>query len=385
MNDKKKLLFVCYGLGIGGIERCLINLLNAIDTTKYSIDVLPMNPIYDLADYLNADCTVLDPFEYAMNTTDTFSEIKKRKAGPIVFLRYVIFRVLNKYKIRPWKIFRGPYKHYDIAIAYANIAYVPYYVIDRVNADYKYLWYHYGRYFKGNKYKLDQKYYPKFDAIITVSKDSRRELNQVFPEIRKKTIVIHNVIDSKEIKRKALEQADVIFSPQKINIVTVGRLCPEKNPKYMVQIAELLRKEGLDFCWYWVGGGKLENQISELVQSNGLSEHVRLLGNKENPYPYMYNCDIYVQPSEFEAYCTTTLEAMVLAKPIIVTDVGGMREQFVSGEDCIMTAVDVNELFQAVLFLARHPEERQRLRYNLYNKNDKENNDLQCHYDLFNI
>ncbi len=383
MIDKKRLLFVCYGLGIGGIEKCLISLLNAMDMGKYSVDVLPLNPIYDLADSLKADCNILDPYEYAMNTTDTYQELKKRKAGLREYVRYAVFRILNKWGGRPWKLFRVPDKHYDIAVAYAHIPFSPYYVIDRVKADRKYMWYHHGRYVKGKNYKLDLEYYPKFNAIISVSEDSRKELTQAFLSIEERIKVIHNVILPEEIKRKAQEKPEEAFINDRINIVTVGRLCSEKNPEYVVQIADMLKKEGLIFCWYWVGGGELENQIRELVQTYGLSEQVKLLGDKENPYPYIYNCDIYVQPSEYEAFCTTTREAKILEKPIVVTDVGGMRDQFVPGEDCIMTDVNVEEVFQAVLYLAQHPEERQRLHNNLHNKSCMENKDLQCHYDLF--
>ena len=41
---KKSLLFVCYGLGIGGIEKCLVNLINALPEACYDVDLLVMNP-----------------------------------------------------------------------------------------------------------------------------------------------------------------------------------------------------------------------------------------------------------------------------------------------------------------------------------------------------
>ena len=46
----KKVLFVGYGLGIGGIKKFLVNLLNGMPGNKYSIDVLLMNPQYTFKD-----------------------------------------------------------------------------------------------------------------------------------------------------------------------------------------------------------------------------------------------------------------------------------------------------------------------------------------------
>ncbi len=56
------------------------------------------------------------------------------------------------------------------------------------------------------------------------------------------------------------------------------------------------------------------------------------LGIKENPYVYMKQCDIYVQPSRFEGYCTTTNEARILGCPIVMTDVSGAEEQLENGK-----------------------------------------------------
>ena len=54
----KKILFVCYGLGIGGIERCLVNLINELDSNLYDIDLLLLNPEYDLLDEITNEVTL---------------------------------------------------------------------------------------------------------------------------------------------------------------------------------------------------------------------------------------------------------------------------------------------------------------------------------------
>ena len=49
---KKSILISCYGLGIGGIEKCLVNMLNHLDMRKYDIDVLLMNEDLDLKEQI---------------------------------------------------------------------------------------------------------------------------------------------------------------------------------------------------------------------------------------------------------------------------------------------------------------------------------------------
>ena len=128
----KSVLFSCYGLGIGGIEKCLVNLINAMPEDEFDIDLLLMNPEYTLLKTIKRRVNILDSFEYVMNTTDYLHELAVR--GGLVknfakTIRYILFRVLVKLSIKPWKAFFSLKKRYDIAVAYSQNDYSPYYVI----------------------------------------------------------------------------------------------------------------------------------------------------------------------------------------------------------------------------------------------------------------
>ena len=379
---KKQLLFCCYGLGIGGIEKCMINLLNLIDTERYSIDVLPMNPEYDLLPQLHADVNVLDPFDYVMNTTDTVDALKKRKAGLPAYARYMRFRLVNKWGTKPWGLFSAPDKIYDIAIAYAHTGYVPYYVMDCVKAKKKLMWHHEGRYIKGTWYAADREYFPKWDAIIAVSEDDKQVLLDAFSDLSN-VRVLYNILNREEIWEKSGADPDFRFPDGILKLTTVGRLTDQKGPDLLLDIAEKLKEDGMKFCWVWVGDGDKRDFFREEITRRGLESYVIPLGNRTNPYPYMAMCDIYVQPSRYEAYCTTTMEAQVLKKPIIATDVCGMREQFDDGTDGILTKVDVQEIYDRILYLFRNPQEQNRLSMNLQKKMQQDNITLNTYYQLF--
>lgn len=380
---KISILFCCYGLGIGGIEKCMISLLNMLDTNRYDIDVLPMNPEYALLESLRTNIRMLEPFDYVMNTTDTVQAFRKKGASILDYGRYALYRIINKWGKKPWKLFSAPEKEYDIAIAYAHTGHVPYYVIDKIRAKRKYMWHHEGRYIKDARYPLDQEYYPKFDAVIPVSLDDRRVLAEAFPDLKDHFRVLYNVVDKMEIRAKAAQSVEYSNDPGVLKLTTVGRLADQKGPDILLDVAQRLRDRQIPFVWYWVGGGDREEWLRQQAVRCGLDGNLRLLGNQSNPYPYMAGCDIYVQPSRYEAYCTTTLEAQALEKPIVATDVCGMREQFTDGVDGILTTIDAEAIAQAIIRLYEYPELRRVLSHTLSRKNGNNDAVLTQYYQLF--
>ena len=146
----KKVLFVIHGLGIGGIETCLVNLINALPSEKIQIDLLLEHPIYIMRDRIKAKINYVDVSKYIMDPSESLDAIKQH--GGIMknlfwFIRYAVFRVLVKIKAKKkWQIFKKLPKKYDVAIAYSQEGYGPYYVIDKVSAKKKVLWYHAGVY-----------------------------------------------------------------------------------------------------------------------------------------------------------------------------------------------------------------------------------------------
>lgn len=349
---KRKILFVCYGLGFGGIEKCLVNLINNMPEGKYDVDLLLMNPETELKSDIRRKLNCIDSFYYVMNTTDTYSEIRYR--GGIVknferFITYCIFRVANKLRLPVWKLFRRLPEKYDVAIAYSQNDFSTYYVIDKVSAKRKVMWYHNGAY-EGDrkKQKRDSKYYSKFDYIVAVSSDCKRVLQKYFTLQDDQLIVLRNFCNVKMILEKADKFVPQTYKNSKIHIVSVGRMTKEKGTELAVDACEWLKKQGLDICWHWVGDGNCRGEIQKKIQEKELNHNFILEGNKKNPYPYIKRADIYVQPSFYEAYSTTITEAKVLCKPIVTTDVGGMRDQIRDGVNGLIVPIEALEIARAV-------------------------------------
>lgn len=81
----------------------------------------------------------------------------------------------------------------------------------------------------------------------------------------------------------------------------------------------------------------------------------------------MKRCDIYVQPSRYEAYCTTTNEARILAKAIVATRVGGMDEQIIDNETGYLVDINIDAICHKIKELIKNPDKRIRVEKKLQN------------------
>lgn len=375
---RKKMLFVCYGLGIGGIETCLVNLLNALPESRFQIDVLLMNPEYESKERIRTSVRYLDAFRYVMNTTDTMKQIKEHGGilkCPGKFLSYCCFRMAVKLQLNAWKTFKKLPDHYDIAVAYSQNDYSPYYVIDKVEADRKVMWYHNGAYEKtGKKYERDKQYYEKFDFIVAVSSDCKRVLQTKFEFPEGKLVVLRNICDVSAVREKADMFIPESFDDNNLHLVTVGRMTKEKGPDIAVEVCKKLCDRGMPVKWHWVGDGNQREAIEQKVQEYGLQKRFIFEGNQVNPYPYIKSADVYVQPSYYEAYSTTVTEAKVLRKLIVVTDVGGMRDQLIDGKIAKIVPVSGEQIENAILFLLKEAKMHNGLQNEPYMPGYIENN-----------
>ncbi len=355
---KKKLIFCVYGLGIGGVEKCLVNLVNSLDPEIYDITIATMNPEYRFQNDINHNVKIITFEDQFINTTDTMPIIKNMSpslAKIRLCFRYILYRIAVKFRIMPWKLQKPIKDEYDIAVAYSHVGHVPYYVIDRICAKKKILWYH--------TLWIDhscEKYYRKFDKIIAVSKYCKKNFCKNFPELSGKVSVMYNLYDIEQIKELSKKEIDDI-NQKKLIVVTVARLSQEKGYRLAIKACELLKKDiGDMFCWYWIGSGSDYEKAVKIIDDLDLKDTFILMGNKLNPYPYIRQCDVYVQPSYSEAYCTAIVEAKVLDKAIVATNTGSTCEQIRDSVDGFICDKDSNEIAERIKVLIRNKELRQK-------------------------
>ncbi|WP_212937007.1 glycosyltransferase, partial [Bacillus hominis] len=86
-----------------------------------------------------------------------------------------------------------------------------------------------------------------------------------------------------------------------------------------------------------------------------------LLGKQINPYPYIKEADLYVQPSRYEGKAVTVGEAQILSKPVMVTNYSTAESQVVNGFDGYITELSIEGIANGIERLYKDPQERKRL------------------------
>lgn len=141
------------------------------------------------------------------------------------------------------------------------------------------------------------------------------------------------------------------------NLLTVGRIEPEKNPLLLVDaLAELDRRRPGEYRLTWAGTGRMAGMVEARAAERGITEYLDLAGFV--PYgPELLaiyrGADIFVHVSLTEGAPQVIIEAMAAGVPVVATDVGSVRESLDNGEaGLIVSAGDRDALVEAVLELS---------------------------------
>lgn len=263
---------------------------------------------------------------------------------------------------------------YDVAISYIDGC-PNYYVMDKVLADKKVLWVHSDYKKQGYDPEFDEPFFEKSDAIVTISEGCRQSLVAAFPHLEEKVHVLQNITDYQEILRKSKEEGLRFSEREGLKILTVGRLHPQKGIDIAVDAANLLKESGVSFQWLIVGEGAQRAALQNKIDEYGLSQYFQLIGSRENPYAYMAQCDMLVQPSRVEGKSIVLDEAKLLCKPIVATNYATVRDSITHGESGWIVPMSAQGICEGILHLQENPQLCEQLICNLQNMtkgNEKE-------------
>lgn len=358
----KNILIVIHSLGCGGAEKSLVTLLNTLPKDKWNIDLLIgdyygvflskipeyVNIIRDNYAFENYSAPVSRRRRKFLNINNLFCQLKWQ------MLSSKMKKDKNIGEFR-WKIWGSHLpklkKKYDLAVSYMN-GYPNYYVIDKVDAKRKILWVHNEFEKMGYDYDFEKPYYDKADRIVTISQACVDSILNVYPEYKAKTLVLENISSQTAINAMAEEKIeDNYFNYTGYRLLSVGRLNSQKGFDIAIKSAKILKDLKFDFLWYILGEGELRNELTKLIQANHLEDNVKLVGIKENPYPYIKNCDIFVQSSRFEGKSIVLDEAKILCKPLVVTNYVTAHNSIKSGENGLLVDIDEKSVANAIIEL----------------------------------
>lgn len=349
MKMKKNVLIMTFSLEFGGVETALVNLLKNIDYSKYQIDLL----ITDERDVYSKE--IPKEVNIIINKYKSFPEqirlhLKKLQIKKAWEILKVYFSKDDKAKRKVLIESMQGYsdKRYDYAIAYHSNFQVQY--INEIKAEKKIMYVHNNPYEKLEETKKYLDIYEKFDLICCVSEKIKKMMIELDGKLTNKIIIMPNIIDFEKIKRLAEEGETFPDQYSGVRILTVGRISQEKGYELAIETLKKLIQNKYNVKWYIIGdGGSFRKKIEKKIKRYALEEHCILLGAKKNPYTYMKDCDIYVQPSLTESYGITTIEAKLFNVPIVRTNTPGAEEQFENMKNGIITQISADGLYDGIV------------------------------------
>ena len=366
-------MFRIRSMQMGGVPKVLIDVLKNLDRERFEPSVLLQINQGELLDDIPKDVkvTALAKGRHEM------SFIK-----PIRFIQLVMRNVkIQMYKIFPSLIKKKLFETPDIEIAITHsslpdLLRSPFKNSKKVNWFHTDIsWHHTKEY--GEKIARMMK---KCDLTIFGSLHTRLTFEKFLNVKIYNGIHIHNTFDEKNVLEKSLlEIPDLknrfVDRSRKI-FVSVGRLEYQKGYDFLIEVHKELLDEGFDHIIAVIGDGSENINLKNKIKFFSIEESFLLLGNQNNPYPYIKNADYYIQSSRYESYPIVLGETLILNKPIISTNVGGISELLSHGKTAYLVNFDKDELKSAMKKFMQNPElveeiknEQKKININNYNVN----------------
>ena len=194
---------------------------------------------------------------------------------------------------------------------------------------------------KTNQRKSDHLYRKivehRADKIVFQTKGAKKCYSK---SVQDKSVVILNPLDTAGYPIHD-------FSHERKEIVTVGRLEPQKNQKLLMDAFSLIADEFADYSLVVYGEGSLREELEAYIKEKRLQDRVFLPGAKSNIQDYIKDAELFVLSSDYEGIPNALIEAMAIGLPCISTDCspGGARELIQNGTNgVIVPCGDFNEL-----------------------------------------
>lgn len=314
---KKHILFFIQSLSGAGAEKVLVTLLKHIDYNKYKVTLMPLIDTGILRDEIDKS---------KLNYKPVICEAKNAWQRFWNKIRYkLIYHYLPSEVVSQWIL---PQKGVDVYIAFIEgfatklISCSPKKKLAWVHADLKTVpWTLSSHVFRD--LNEEQMAYGRFDKVVCVSNSVESVMREHYR--LSNTMTIYNPIDKEDIMHKAKEHIDTNVSSS-FNIVSVGRLVPEKGFNRLIPIIGKLRHDGKDVQLYIIGEGRERKHLENIIRNERMEDSVHLMGFMRNPYALMSIMDLFVCSSIAEGFSLVIAEAMTLGLPVISTECAGPNE-----------------------------------------------------------
>lgn len=307
-----KILFGITGLTIGGAERVLVDLCNKL-SFEHDITIFTIYSKGEFEKELSDRVTLKSLYNFSYNE---MSKLKKMLLPlKIFFTKKSIYKkyvkgdhstevaflegpITNIFGIKNQDVQKIVWIHNDISVVFGT----------GIKAKIKKI--------------LNKNVYKKYSKLVFVSSDNLEKFEKTY-EINNEKHVIYNYIDPDKIIEKASKvNKDILKSidNSQISFLSVCRLVEQKAIERLINVHSRLIKDGINHKIYIAGDGPLKEKLEEKIIIENVQNSFILLGQKDNPYPYVKKANVFCLLSYYEGYPIVVEEAKILNKFITITD-----------------------------------------------------------------
>lgn len=387
---KKKILFIISNFESGGVSKSMSSLLNVVDTDQYEVDCFVLNPSGVFLSSIPKSVNIISDERTAL----VFSEFPANILNLIqkgwildAFIRsFAAFFMLFNKGIGGWLLSKRIHKiakQYDLAVDY-NGQHQLYYLIDYVQATKKVTFFHSDYEKWPYYYYMDRKYFPLVDQIFTISNQCVSSLKKFFPAEENKIDLFENISAIQQIHQMANQSISDFVAPSILSLITIGHLSSNKGTDLALEVAQLLKKKGISFKWYFLGENQDKATYNQLKKDYNIEDCIVELGVKANPYPYIKQATIVVHLSKFEGKSIALDEAKILCKPIVVSNFSTVTDQFQDGYNATIVPFDAQVIVASILDLVQNETLKENYTNNLYKDLKDNTSEINKLYTLIN-
>ena len=335
---KIKVVHLVENLGVGGLEKVLVEIVLKLNKEKYHVSVWCLREGGLLADRL---------IEEGVNVKILRISTSRNPIGI-----YKLYKLIKNHKIE--LIHTHAYSAGTIGRISAFLYGVSV-IISHNHSVHDY----YNKYFNFVEWVLSL----VADRIICVSDRVKRFANETQGISAKRLITVHNGInDACSVPGKAIIKLkeNLGISPEHTVVGTVTHMEEHKGVFYLIQSASCILEYRKDLIFLLVGAGAQEEKLKNFCVDLKIEKNVIFTGERDDIPEILSSIDIFVLPSLREGLPLTILEAMACAKPIIATNVGGIPEAVKDGVSGILVPPkDPESLQNAIVELLDDTEKQE--------------------------
>ncbi len=187
--------------------------------------------------------------------------------------------------------------------------------------------------------------YQRYDRIISISQQTQEALTSWLKQHDERFVVINNGIDTRKF-------ASVKTSVIPKSLIMTSRFASSKDHETVIRAMKYVDN---DVILYFVGDGENRKNCEDLAQKLGESHRIHFLGSRSGVAELISSSYIGIQSSNWEGFGLTAVEIMACGKPIIASDVDGLK-QIVEGAGLIFKKGDEKDLADKINLLLNNED-----------------------------